>query len=74
MTVEVRLFATFREGRFKTKEIEVEAGYSVGDVLGDLEIPIAEVGILMVNGEDSVFERVLNDVDVLAIFPAVGGG
>jgi len=74
MNVEVRLFATFREGRFKTKEIDISAGYSVGDVLGDMEIPVGEVGILMVNGEDSAFERVLNDGDVLAIFPAVGGG
>ena len=74
MNVEVRLFATFREGRFKTKEVEAAAGYSVGDVLKDLEIPVDEVGILMVNGEDSAFDRTLEAGDVLAVFPAVGGG
>lgn len=74
MTIEVRLFATFRNGRFKTKGIEIEAGYSVGDVLKDLEIPVTEIGILMVNGEDSAFDRTLAAGDVLAVFPAVGGG
>jgi len=74
MTVEVRLFASFRNGRFKTKNVEAEAGYSVGDVLNDLVIPVAQVGILMVNGEDSAFERTLATGDVLAVFPAIGGG
>ncbi|MBW8035531.1 MAG: MoaD/ThiS family protein [Planctomycetes bacterium] len=74
MTVEVRLFASFRNGRFKMKDVETEAGYSVGDVLGKLEIPVAEVGILMVNGESAAFERTLAAGDVLAVFPAVGGG
>ena len=74
MAIEVRLFATFRNGRFKKKEIEMPVEHSVGDVLSDLEIGVDEVGILMVNGEDSAFERQLADGDVLAIFPAVGGG
>lgn len=74
MTVEIRLFATFREGRFKKKEMDLPSGHSVGDVLDDLKIPVAEVGILMANGESCEFERTLADGDVLAIFPAVGGG
>ena len=38
MLVEVRLFASFREGRFKDKELELPEGSSLGELLAQLEI------------------------------------
>lgn len=74
MLVEVRLFATFREGRFKKKKLELVEGDSLDEVLGALEIPLEEVGILLVNGADASSERKLAAQDVLSIFPSLGGG
>lgn len=74
MAVEIRLFATFRNGRFKTKTIDLPVDSTVGDILKNLEIPVGKVGILMVNGENIGFDQKLFDNDVLAIFPAIGGG
>ncbi len=38
MVVEVRLFASFREGRFKEKKLELPEGSSLSDLLVHLKI------------------------------------
>jgi len=74
MLVEVRLFATFRQGRFKTKQIEFAEPSSLADVLDDLKISRKEVGILLVNGRSASTDRRLASQDVVSIFPLLGGG
>lgn len=74
MIVEVKLFATFRNNRFKRKSIEVSDGFTVGGILKDLEIPVDRTGILLVNGLSADVEQSLADNDVVAVFPAIGGG
>jgi len=74
MAVEVRLFATFRNGRFKINKLDLPVGCVVRDVLENVEIPVTEVGVLMVNGKNVGFDQKLSDNDVVAIFPAIGGG
>ncbi len=74
MKIQVRLFAVFREGRFSNKDLDFPDGTSLGDVLTHLDIVRANVGILMVNGKGEPNEHVLADGDVIAVFPAVGGG
>ncbi len=74
MVVEVRLFATFREGRFKKSEVEVTEGGSVRDLLKHLQIEEKEVGILLVNGRNSSVESQLGADDVVSLFPLIGGG
>jgi molybdopterin synthase sulfur carrier subunit len=74
MVVEVKLFATFRENRFKEKEMEVGEGASPADILAELNIPTELVGILLANGRNASFEQKLAAGDVVAIFPAIGGG
>ncbi len=74
MIVEVKLFATFRNNRFKSKAIEVADGFTVGGILKDLEIPVDQAGILLVNGLSADVEQSLADNDVVAVFPVVGGG
>ncbi|WP_074351800.1 MoaD/ThiS family protein [Proteiniborus sp. DW1] len=74
MNVEVRLFATFREGREKKQVLTLAEGTEISEVLNRLNINVEEVSILLLNGIDGPVDRRLNDGDVIAIFPPVGGG
>ena len=74
MVVEVRLFATFREGRFKEKELELPEGSSLNDLLEHLKIPEKDAKILIVNGLSTSAEHKLSHHDVVAIFPPIAGG
>ncbi len=74
MQIEVRLFATLREGRFATKHVELAAPCPVRDVLQLLGICENEVFLCLVNGQHCKTDRVLADKDVVSLFPAVGGG
>ncbi len=72
--IEVRLFATFREGRKKIYEMDAAGLEKASDVLDFLQIPREEVAIYLINGRHSSVEDEIRDGDVLAIFPPVGGG
>ena len=48
--IEVRLFATLRQGREKIIMLESETVSTVSDILRKLDIPAEEVSILLVNG------------------------
>lgn len=74
MIVEVRLFATFRKGRFKKREMEFSEGGTLDAVLERLKIAREEVGILLVNGRDASDKGKLAPHDVVSIFPSLGGG
>ena len=74
MKIEVRLFATFREGRQKNQVLHLDDGVTILDILKILEIEPEEIAILLLNGMDGSFDRKLKDEDVLSIFPPVGGG
>lgn len=72
--IEVRLFATFREGREKIQYLDPTQFKIAGEVLEYLEIPTEEVAIYLINGRHSTFTDDIKDGDILAIFPPVGGG
>ena len=74
MQVEVRLFAVFRQGRFNRTEMDLPEGILLGDLIRQLEIPEKEVSLPLVNGQYSPLDRVLAAGDIVALFPAVGGG
>ena len=72
--IEVRLFATLREGRGKVFFLEGYE-YSCGtDILKEFQIPEEEVSIFLINGFHRKPQDPVKDGDVLAIFPPVGGG
>ncbi len=73
MKIEVRLFATFRNGRGKKVVVEMN-NPTVTEVLQSIEITDEDVAILLVNGQDGRFDQVLVEGDYLSIFPPVGGG
>ncbi len=70
----VKLFAYFRDNRFKQKECEYPAGTTVLDIIHDLEIAPDEVGVLMINSRHCQEHAEPVTGDNLAIFPKVGGG
>jgi sulfur carrier protein len=75
MVVEVKLFATFREGRFNEKELELQEESSLGDLLKYLKIPEQDAKVIIINGVAvPAVEHKLNDHDVIAIFPPIAGG
>lgn len=74
MSIEVRLFATLREGRGKKVYFDYEKGITPKKILEKLNIDEKEVAILLINGRDGEFHRELIDNDIVSIFPPVGGG
>ena len=50
MVVKVKLFATFRQGRFREKDMELPDGCTVEWVLEHLKIPRRQLGIIYLNG------------------------
>ena len=72
--ITVKLFAYFRDNRFKLEEREIGEETTVGDIVDALGIDRQEVGVLMVNSRHSEFVYRPAAGDVLAIFPVVGGG
>lgn len=74
MDIKVRLFATLREGRGKELNLSVNEPCTTMQILEQLNIPIEEVAILLINGRDGLIESPLSEEDVVSIFPPVGGG
>ncbi len=74
--ITVKLFAHYRENKFKVQNRIYPDRTTVRDVITDTGIDIKKfpVGILLVNGRHIDEDYVLKDSDVLAIFPKVGGG
>lgn len=74
MEVEIRLFASFRKGRWKSKRLPLSDNVQVIDILDILQIDTEEIGMILVNGSYQNTECYLNDGDILALFPPVAGG
>ena len=74
MTITVKLFASFRTGRFEIESGDYPDGTTVADVADRLKLPQSELGIMLVNNRHVKLERPLADGDTLALFPLLGGG
>ncbi len=72
--IEVRLFATFRDGREKKYKMDMQDIAAVDDILDKLGIGKEEVAICLVNGFHQTTDAVIKDNDVISLFPPVGGG
>ena len=72
--IEVRFFATLRNGRSKITEVPAEEVSTAGDILRRFDIPAEEVAILLINGFHSKPENSVKDGDIISLFPPVGGG
>lgn len=83
MKIKLKLFATLQEylppgSSGSETELELPEAATVPDALGALGVPLNLAHIVFVNGRQvlrsEIGDRRLNDGDVLAAFPAVGGG
>ena len=72
--IEVRVFATLRQGREKISMLSPDGIATAGEVLRLLDIPEGEVSILLINGFHSKSGDSVKDGDILSLFPPVGGG
>jgi molybdopterin converting factor small subunit len=70
----IKLFASFQRGRFAVETRAYPESPTVGEVVDELAIPRAEVGVMMVNGRNVEFDDRPAEGGVLAIFPVIGGG
>ena len=74
MDIEVNLFATLREGRFRRKTLTSLRAARSADVCQQLAIGAGEAAILMVNGSAALRDHTLESGDEVSLFPAIGGG
>lgn len=74
MRVEVRLFAYFRDGRWKSQDVEFKEASTLEDIVKEIGIRPEEISIGLINGIDGSLDREVKDGDVVALFPPVGGG
>ena len=72
--IEVRFFATLRDGRGKVTELPAESVSTAGDILRRFDIEPEAVAILLINGFHSKPGDAVKDGDVISLFPPVGGG
>ena len=80
MQITIRLLANYR--RYLPEGHDGQAGYArevatgtpVAGVLADLPIPSTEAYTFFLNGRHADPTRVLEEGDVVSVFPAVGGG
>ncbi len=75
MHLVIKLFAQYREGRFKV-EIKrypqsIDVQYIIDELGIDKEFPL---GVLMVNGKHQLPTHQPQEGDEIALFPKIGGG
>lgn len=74
MQLTVKLFAYFRDNRFKERVMEFPEGTTVEQIIRSFGIDLEEVGVTMINSRHCDQKQVPEQGDRLAIFPAIGGG
>ena len=76
MTITVKLFAQYRDGLFKVKEMSFKKGSTAIEIVNEIGIDHSKlpIGVLMVNGRHVEEEDIVKDCKTFAIFPKVGGG
>lgn len=76
INITVKLFAHYREGRFKVDQKIYPQDISAADIVSDIGIDEDDlpIGVLMVNGRHVKKDYILKDGDTFSIFPKVGGG
>lgn len=74
MQITLKLFASFRNDRFKVAQKEIADGTDCRTIVLELGLTEEEIGILLVNGRHVTLDYALNDSETLSLFPLVGGG
>jgi len=74
--ITVKLFAQYREGHFKWEQRVYPKGTTVEGVIIETGIPVEQfpIGVIMVNGRHFDENYIIQDGDIVSLFPKVGGG
>ncbi|MFW6115998.1 MAG: MoaD/ThiS family protein [Chloroflexota bacterium] len=78
--VELKLLAAYRrylpcETAGNSCIVEVPSGTPVIDLLASFDVPGKhDASVVLINGRDAAVDRVLEDGDVVTVFPAMAGG
>ena len=74
MQIEVRLFATLQQGRFRRKKLELPEGSTVADICRELAMEPHEVAIRAIDGTAVERDHPLQPGNAVSLFPPIGGG
>lgn len=74
MEITVKLFATLRKGRFDIEVREIPPGRTIKQLIDDLDFSQDQIAIIIVNNKHAKRDQTLSAGDVVAFFPALGGG
>ena len=80
MIIEVKIFSSLRRyipyscKRLEGNNLNISEAATVAQVLEILNIPEEQASIILINGRHGYRESVLNEGDVLAVFPLIAGG
>jgi sulfur carrier protein ThiS len=74
MEVTVELFSYFRQGRFIKEIVLLPKGATMLDLLKQLKIDPADVGIIVINGTSGTTNAPLQNSDRVTLVPIIGGG
>jgi len=74
MNITIKLFASFRNGRFKEERRDYPPGSDCRNIVLSLGLTEEEIGIIIINGRHAALGHVLQEGDTLALFPLIGGG
>jgi len=75
ITVTVKLYAYFREDRKPVLQLKLPSEAKIINILENLNIPIEEVGVLILRDQNSVsLKTPLHDRDIVTLIPVLGGG
>lgn len=79
MKVHVKLLATYHkylppDAEGSTYSVEVEPGTSVEELVATLPVPEGDASVILVNGRGPQPGQILQEGDVVCLFPAIAGG
>jgi molybdopterin converting factor small subunit len=74
MQITVKLFASFRTGRFEIETRDVPNGTTVAELSDSLNLPHSELGIMLINHRHVKLDHIILEGDTVALFPLLGGG
>ena len=74
MQITVKLFANFRNNRFKDTLKTISPNTTVRKIVQELAIAEEELGVILINGRHGRVDQILAEGDALSLFPLVGGG
>lgn len=74
MTLFVKLYATLRQNRKDSYEMDLKPGSTVRDILRELDISEDDVGVIMINSRSGTFDQGLGPDDQVTLIPPIDGG